>query len=66
MFFGANCVELDCIYLGEGANCVELDFIGLGGSKLCGTGIYNFGGGQIVWNWTPYFWWWQNLGNWNV
>jgi hypothetical protein len=51
MVFGANCVELDCIDLGEGANCVELDFIGLGGRKLCGNGIYNWGG-QIVWNWT--------------
>jgi hypothetical protein len=45
---GANCVELDRI--GLGANCVELDCIGLG-SKLCGTGLYRFGG-QIVWNWT--------------
>jgi hypothetical protein len=46
------------------ANCVELDSIGLGG-KLCGTGLYKFGGGklfgtvlykfgvgQIAWNWT--------------
>jgi hypothetical protein len=31
-------------------DCVELDCIGLRG-KLCGTGLYRFGG-QIVWNWT--------------
>jgi hypothetical protein len=30
-FGRANCVELDCIYLG-------------GGGKLCGTGLYSFGG----------------------
>jgi hypothetical protein len=30
---------------------VELYSIGFGGNKLCGTGLYNFGG-QIVLNWT--------------
>jgi hypothetical protein len=28
----------------------------IGGGKLCGTGRYNFGGGQIVWNWTAHVW----------
>jgi hypothetical protein len=62
---GVNCVEQDCIYLRANclkldciiweANCLELECVGVGRCKLCGTGLYRFGG-LIVWNWKVYIW----------
>jgi hypothetical protein len=37
-------------------NCVELDCIYLGGGKLCGTGLYRFGGFKMCGTVLRRFW----------